>query len=240
MAITAEQWQARAIRESGGKPTNAAYRFELIYGTIGGSFTVEVNGLVTQPIAFPASADAVKVALEALPTVGIGGLKVSGALGGPYKLEFIGDNAGQDVAAPVIDGSLLQPLQDVEVELVSRGQTNDYTETAATAWTHNSKAQSDTIRFLKTKIAIYDQRLNDAVEAVDTRTGQVNEVDIKLSQITMNLERRKSDIEGEIANEIYALSQGARRTHGGQMTTTTTNDLPYGTLTIDQRTGNLR
>lgn len=240
MAMTPAQWQAKAIEETGGSTTNAKFKFAMVYGTSGGSFTVEINGLVTAPVLFPASVNSLRFALEALPTVGAGGAKVKGALGGPYEVEFVGANAGQDVPPPVIEGALLNPPQDVEVEVVSFGQTNDFSEDAAEAWVNNAAARSDKLRFLYVKLELLEKRLGGAIDWVDTRTGQVNEIEEKASQITLNLEKRKADVLAAINTELDALAAGARRTYGGPMTTTTTNGKPYGVMGTDPTSGRLR
>src|SRR5262249_32116860 len=55
----------------------------------GGYFTLTLNGQVTQPIAYSASAATVQGALEALGTVGVGNVAVAaGANGGIYYVTF--------------------------------------------------------------------------------------------------------------------------------------------------------
>ncbi|MEX2645398.1 MAG: choice-of-anchor D domain-containing protein [Gaiellaceae bacterium] len=63
----------------------------------GGTYTLSLGGYTTAPIAYNASALAVKNALEALTSIGVGNVKVSKA-GSAYRITFIGSLAGTDVA----------------------------------------------------------------------------------------------------------------------------------------------
>ena len=64
----------------------------------GGTFTLSYSGQTTSGIAFNAAGAAVQTALEALGTIGVGNVTVTGATGGPYTITFIGALAEQDVA----------------------------------------------------------------------------------------------------------------------------------------------
>lgn len=75
-----------------------------------GTFTLDYNGQVTAPLAFDATADAVKAAIVALPNIGSGDIEVTGgpgALGGgtPYAVRFTGAFAGANVAEIAADAS---------------------------------------------------------------------------------------------------------------------------------------
>lgn len=214
---TAQDWQARAIRETGGTSQNAVFEFGFIYGTVGGSLTVEFNGFVGAPLVFPFSATSLKANLEAIPSIGVGGANVSGAKGGPYSVEMTGDNAGQDVETLIVDGSMLDESQEVEVEVVSEGATNSYELDAARFWEDHDDAKSDHLRFLLTKADLINLRLGQATDAVDTRTGQVNELERKESQRVGNLERMLTRCMDAISREVMALAAGSRRTYGGVM-----------------------
>jgi hypothetical protein len=63
------------------------------------SFTVTFGGQTTASIAAAATAAQVQSALEALSTIGVGNVTVSGSAGGPYTVTFQGALAGTDVAA---------------------------------------------------------------------------------------------------------------------------------------------
>lgn len=74
----------------------------------GGTFTLTFRGETTGPIAFDAAFGDVATALEALPTIGAGGVTVAaGAAGGPFTVTFAGTLAGQSVPMLVGDNTLL-------------------------------------------------------------------------------------------------------------------------------------
>lgn len=70
----------------------------------GGTFTLSFQGFVTAPIAFDAATADVEAALEALPSIGTGGVAVtgSGALPGNQHTITFGGNVGKK-AQPLIE-----------------------------------------------------------------------------------------------------------------------------------------
>lgn len=70
--------------------------------TVGGSgltsFTLTFAGQTTAAIAAAATAAQVQTALEALSTIGVGNVAVTGSAGGPWTVTFQGDLANTDVA----------------------------------------------------------------------------------------------------------------------------------------------
>lgn len=75
-------------------------------GPTGGTFTLTFNGETTAAIAYNATADAVRSALEALPSVQAGDVTVTGNAGGPYTISFGGSYAGTNVSAVTATASL--------------------------------------------------------------------------------------------------------------------------------------
>lgn len=73
----------------------------------GGTYTLTFGGQTTGAIAEAATAAVVEAALEALSTIGENDVKVTGAAGGPYTIEFQGALGKQNVAAIITDGALL-------------------------------------------------------------------------------------------------------------------------------------
>ena len=71
----------------------------------GGDFTLTFAGQTTAAIAYNASAATVEAALEALSTIGQGNVQVTGAAGGPYTVEFVGELANENVAAMTASGA---------------------------------------------------------------------------------------------------------------------------------------
>lgn len=71
----------------------------------GGTFTLTLNGETTAGIAYNATADTVRAALEALPSLSAGDVAVTGVAGGPYTVTFGGTLAGANVAAMTASGA---------------------------------------------------------------------------------------------------------------------------------------
>ncbi|MFG1872145.1 hypothetical protein [Micromonospora arborensis] len=78
-------------------------------GPTGGTWTLTSNGETTAGIAFNATADAVRAALAALPSVNATDVAVSGGPGPgtPYVVAFRGQFAGQNVAQLTASGASL-------------------------------------------------------------------------------------------------------------------------------------
>ncbi|QDT94260.1 hypothetical protein [Gimesia algae] len=81
-----------------GSGTNEKQTITIGNNPTGGTFTLAYEGQVTTGIAPDASAATVKAALEALSTIEVGEIDVTGADGGPWTVEFIGDLAGVNVS----------------------------------------------------------------------------------------------------------------------------------------------
>lgn len=62
------------------------------------SFTLTLSGQTTASIAAAATAATVQADLEALSTIGVGNVLVTGANGGPYTVKFVGALLDTDVA----------------------------------------------------------------------------------------------------------------------------------------------
>lgn len=73
----------------------------------GGTFALTFDGQTTSALAYNASAATVEAALEALSTIGVGNVRVTGAAGGPYTVEFMGVLGKQNNAALTVDITLL-------------------------------------------------------------------------------------------------------------------------------------
>lgn len=73
----------------------------------GGTFKLSFNGSQTSAIAENAAAAAVRAALEALPSIGVGNVTVTGPAGGPYAVTFISSLASADQPMMTTDATLL-------------------------------------------------------------------------------------------------------------------------------------
>jgi len=237
--MTPEEFQARAIEETGGINENSVFEIAFDYGTRAGTFTGAFSGVESAPIAFPPSASALQAALCAIPLVGVGGCLVQGPLGGPYEIEMVGANAGQKVSLPFFDGSALDPEQEIQVQELQTGQKTNLGEFAAQSWAENSDAVSDTHRFLLVKLDLIDKRLGSLLDAVDMRTGQVDVTERKESQRVANLIQLRGIAERQIAAEVEKRKTGKNRTFGGAMIHKTPNGRAWGVLVRDWRTGRL-
>lgn len=240
MAKTPEYWQQKAVSEVGGDYVNTIFEIAFGYGTYGGEFHVAFNGVPTT-VPFPCSDAQFQALLETNPFVQVGGVLVTGTIGGPFELEMIGGNLGRDVAPPTVDGSDLLPFQEVEVQLLARGRTNYFSREAPQMWEDFAEdAKSDKHRFLLLKDAFLEKLLAQAADDVDTRTGDGNVSEAKLSQRYNQLADRQRVNQGKIDAELRTLNAGSRASAGGYIQTKTTNGLPYGQMNYLTPTGKPR
>ncbi len=84
---------------------NEKQRIALPFGVTGGTFTLDFDGDVTGSLPFNARGSDLKAALEALPSIGVGNVNVTGPQKGPWTVEFVGALADTDVPLIVADGS---------------------------------------------------------------------------------------------------------------------------------------
>lgn len=80
---------------------------EVIVDATGGTFTLTLAAETTGNIAYNATAAAVQTALVALASQSSGDVLVTGAAGGPYTVEFAGNNADTNIGQMVADPASL-------------------------------------------------------------------------------------------------------------------------------------
>lgn len=106
------------------EPRNELQRVIINGAPTGGTFTLTYNGQTTAAIAFNAAAAAVDTALEAISTIDVGDVSVTGADGGPYRVEFTGNLKELPIVLMTADGALLTGgvSPGVVVESIRAGQ----------------------------------------------------------------------------------------------------------------------
>lgn len=236
---TAAEWIAKALREVGNDEVNATFDFGFAHGTLSGTFTVSVNGMATEAIDFPCSSVVLADALQDVPMVGAGGIKVTGPIGGPFRLEFVGGNAGQEVPLPLVNGSLLEPTQEVQVLEIWQGRTTSLERDAQESWDDHSSESSLELRFNLVKADLIEVRLGLAVNDVDTRLGRENVTEVKSSQHYQQLQDMAKRVQNKIASLQASLSARHRRPAGAMLTKMTPNGQAYGVLRLNRSTGRL-
>jgi hypothetical protein len=82
------------VLQSGTAGPDSEVQVLTLADAVGGTFTVSLAGFATGAICTQADGTAVQAALEALPSVGAGNVRVTGAAGGPWQVTFQGDLAG--------------------------------------------------------------------------------------------------------------------------------------------------
>ncbi len=148
-------------------------------GTTGSTFTLTLGGATTAPIAFDASAATVENVLSALSSIGAGNVYVTGALGGPYTVQFVGALAGSSVKTMTAAGTgvsvavvklsvgcgLTKNVKTIQLVTLSGMAAGDTFQlnfgTAATAWLSASATAAQV------------QSALQALSAIDTVTGNV-------------------------------------------------------------------
>ena len=125
----------------------------------GGTFTLTFESEETANIVYDASASVVESALEALTTIGVNNVSVSGGPGPTvdWLVEFVGDEGEQDVGLLVGDGTLLTGGDTIVT--ITETEKGDSTSTVniefTPAWgATGTPAQSDVITFIAQRIEI--------------------------------------------------------------------------------------
>lgn len=85
--------------------SNIEQKLTMVNGTLlpygfpygNGNYYLIYKGHVTDPIPIDATTSVIESRLSALPTIGNGNVDVTGVVGGPWTIEFIGDLADADV-----------------------------------------------------------------------------------------------------------------------------------------------
>ena len=139
--VAAHGFTANATIDPNGAP-DTSYRFEYVTDAAyqassnerqvitlnqatGGTFTLSFSGLTSAALAFDASAASVEAALEALPSIAAGNVSVSGAFGGPYTVEFIGDLAESDQSQLGATSALTPAQASINVQTNTNGRAKD-------------------------------------------------------------------------------------------------------------------
>jgi hypothetical protein len=227
MSRTVEQWLDQALRLSGCKRQNAIFEIAFAFATSGGEFTVSFNGEETDELDYNVSAVDFLAALESLSAVGIGNVNVQGVKRGPYFVEFKGELGGMAVPDLVIDGSDLDPPQDVPVAHKQMGQSDDYESDARLTWDDYESISDGHLRSLYVADRLIGLRIGKLSDRIDTLSGQVDVVNLRGNQLFTNALKMQQSIQAEIAKAEIAIGSGARhRTYGGVMSRTTPNGLP--------------
>lgn len=76
-------------------------------GATGGTFVLTHDGASTGNLDFDDDAATIQTALIALSTIGSGNVTVTGSVGGPFTIDFVGDLGWHEQPAMIVDGALL-------------------------------------------------------------------------------------------------------------------------------------
>lgn len=90
--------------QQGGEGDNEVKLITFINSPTGGTFKLSFDGQTTSNIAYNATASIIQAALEALSSIGVGNVGVTGNIGGPFTVTFIGDLRGTNVGTLSGDG----------------------------------------------------------------------------------------------------------------------------------------
>lgn len=143
---------------SGG--TNEVQTITITGTPTGGTFTQAFRGATSGAIAYNAIADAVETALEAMVTIGVGNVRVTGGPGPgtPYVVTFVNALGHAD-----------QPLMTSDGDSLTGGTTPD----AATAQTTAGSATGWDPRIL---VGSYDKPGTVVIEVVDPRGDGLDKI----------------------------------------------------------------
>jgi hypothetical protein len=132
--IYAEDWMG-SFKKVVGTAQNEKQLVTVAGALGGGDFILSFNGSSTSPLLSTATAAQVDAALEALPTIGVGNVAVTGADGGPWTVEFVGALGGTDQPLMTSDES------NIVITIIQDGMANSAPSVATgvplTAAQHN-------------------------------------------------------------------------------------------------------
>ena len=125
--------------------TNEIQEVSLSVNAAGGTFTLTFEAVESGTIAWNASAATMETALELVST--INAVSVTGDAGGPWAVEFQGNEAGEDVGLMVGDGDSLTSTNDQTITLTSDTTPTgpNYIDNAANWSTNTVPATSDVL-----------------------------------------------------------------------------------------------
>jgi hypothetical protein len=105
---------------------NEVQRFTIVGNPTGGTFTATFKGQTTAPIAYNATADDLRTALEGLLTIGAGNVAASGPAGGAWTITLQGalQKSNQPLFTTDATGLTGGDEAAVEVLLIQDGATN--------------------------------------------------------------------------------------------------------------------
>lgn len=235
----ARYWQEQAIKRVGLSRINAAFELRFMFNTEGGIFRASFNDVVSGDIFFPPSADQLKAALEAMITIGANGVNVKGVLRGPYEIEITGANSGQVVPPLLIDGTELEPPQEVIPARLQQGNSGNYWGDVLQYWENHAEVEDLELRSLLCAFDLVQLRLGELADEYDVESGQVNRVMERRSQRVGNMKDRERSIQQSIITKQQDLGAGARRPFRGEVAATS-NDLPPFVLGLNAENGRLQ
>ncbi len=119
LIITETERRTKLSRHPAGLDENCRYIFFITHlanehtiltitgDPTGGTFTVTYDGQTTGGVAYDATAAVLQTALEALSTIAVGDVAVTGDAGGPWTMELKGTLAGLDLLNVTASGASL-------------------------------------------------------------------------------------------------------------------------------------
>lgn len=137
-------------------PVDEQQTVTLTGGPDGGTFTLTYSGQTTSAIVYNATANLVKVQLEALSTIDVGEVAVTGSDGGPWTVTFQNDLGSADIAAMTGDGSSLTATgTQAFAKTVIQSPTGPNWYSEAENWSQNAvPVTDDTIVFANSEVSV--------------------------------------------------------------------------------------
>lgn len=86
------------VTQTAAVTVNEVETITLLGSPTGGTFTLTYDSQETAAIDYDATAESVRLALEALSNIDVGEVDVTGSAGGPWTVTFLGGLGGQDIA----------------------------------------------------------------------------------------------------------------------------------------------
>lgn len=215
MALSASQYQLNALALVGAAPVDAIFELILPLATEGGTFAITYEDEETADLAWNTDAATLEAALEALETIGVGGVAVEGVRQGPYYIQLTGANGGQAAGSMTADGSNLDPPAGLALTEVQQGRPSRLASSALTFWNKYEGTTDLDLRYLYMARDLCVEQMGRQSNRVDARDG---DEEVKESGVGLNLQRILAEIRQQIKDTIAVQGQSTGTVFAGEIT----------------------
>lgn len=176
MLIDENYYKDQVRKDVGDIGQNAIQEVVFPIEATGGTFTYALSGSVSNPISYPVSSSSVQLAIEMLPSVGVGNVSIVLGRRG-FIVEYIGDLSRMNMPMPSVNGSGLTLTSGVTANTVpvqenQKGKENYWSDLRIDEmWSRRSDIGNLERRFLYVKLDAIRELKGVVWTQIDMETG---------------------------------------------------------------------